>query len=303
MTVSTTNNKHIYEGNGIAVQWPYSFPLLSASHVKVYLTNGAGAVSEITSDFWVNTAEGYVKYPGYEPGTEPPLVDQPPVLPAGWKITLLREVPLTQEIDLVKSGSYMPEVLEGGYDRATMQIQQLAENIGRSVQLPVDAPAGAGDELLSMILNSAARAVSSAGSAAVSAGSAQSSQQSAASSAGAAQSDAAAANLSASIAQSSVAGLGSDSITSAPVTGEKTITATAASLFAGSSRLANRSKVTVRNDDQAIRIRVGPSGVTQQSGFPVEPGGFAEFLINRAQAVDIFAISEGAAVVAEVWES
>lgn len=111
------------------------------------------------------------------------------------------------------------------------------------------------------------------------------------------------AGLSASIAQSSVAGIGSDSITSNPVTGLKTITATAASLFAGSSRLANRSKVTVRNDDPAIRIRVGPSGVTQQGGFPVEPGGFAEFLINRAQAVEIFAISEGAAVVAEVWES
>lgn len=168
MTVSTTNNKHIYEGNGIAVQWPYSFPLLSASHVRVYLTNAAGAVSEITSDFWVNTAEGYVKYPGYEPGTEPPLVDQPPVLPAGWKITLLREVPLTQEIDLVKSGSYMPEVLEGGYDRATMQIQQLAENIGRSVQLPVDAPAGSGEALVTTIAGYAAAAASSAGNAATS---------------------------------------------------------------------------------------------------------------------------------------
>lgn len=111
------------------------------------------------------------------------------------------------------------------------------------------------------------------------------------------------AGLSASIAKNSVAGIGSDSITSNPVTGLKTITATAASLFAGSLRLANRSKVTVRNDDPAIRIRVGPSGVTQQSGFPVEPGGFAEFLINRAQAVEIFAISEGASVVAEVWES
>lgn len=301
MTVASTINKHTYDGNGLTTYWPYTFPLLDASHIRVYLTNAAGAVGEIASDFLVNTGEGYVKYPGYEPGAEP---SQPaPVLPSGWKITLLREVPLDQGIDLVKSGSYMPEVLEGGFDKATMQVQQLSERIGRSVQLPVDSPAGAGDELLSTILNSTAQAVQSAQDAAAAAGTAQASQLSAASSASSAREDADAANLAASIAQSTVAGIGSDSITSNPVTGLKTITATAASLFAGPSRLANRSKVTVRNDDPAIRIRVGPSGVTQQSGFPVEPGGFAEFLINRAQAVEIFAISEGAAVVAEVWES
>lgn len=111
------------------------------------------------------------------------------------------------------------------------------------------------------------------------------------------------AGLSASIAQSSVAGIGSDSIVSAPVVGEKTIIATAASVFAGSSRLSGRSKLTLRNDDQSIRIRVGPESVTQQSGMPIEPGGFVEFLINRAEAVEVFAISEGAAVRAEVWES
>ena len=111
------------------------------------------------------------------------------------------------------------------------------------------------------------------------------------------------AGLFASIARSSVAGIGSDSIVSAPVVGEKTITATAASVFAGSSRLSGRSKLTLRNDDQAIRIRVGPENVTQQSGMPIEPGGFVEFLINRAEAVEVFAISEGAAVRVEVWES
>lgn len=148
--------------------------------------------------------------------------------------------------------------------------------------------------------NQAELASSTALQSKVSAGvSAASASESSVSAASAAES----ATLSASIAQSSVSGFGSDSIVSAPVAGTKTVTATAASMFAGASRLSGRSKLTLRNDDPAIRIRVGPSGVSQQNGMPIEPGGFAEFLINRAAAVEIYAISEGAAVSVEVWES
>ena len=93
-----------------------------------------------------------------------------------------------------------------------------------------------------------------------------------------------------------------DTITVNPISGSKTITSIAASLFAGSLVLANRKKMVVRNEDPSNRFRVGPSGVTQQSGFPIEPGGTAEFTFDPTTAISIYAISEGAAIVAQVIE-
>ena len=94
-----------------------------------------------------------------------------------------------------------------------------------------------------------------------------------------------------------------DTITNTPVTGLKTVVATAAEVFAGSSVLTSRKQLSVRNDDPVNRIRVGPSGVTQQSGYPIEPGASAEFRFDAATAKAIYAISEGAAVQVEVWEA
>ena len=87
-----------------------------------------------------------------------------------------------------------------------------------------------------------------------------------------------------------------------PVTGTKTITATAAEVFAGASVLANRSRLVVKNEDPVLRIRVGRSTVTQQTGFPVEPGATVVFKFDPGVAVSIFAISEGASVPVSVWE-
>lgn len=165
MTVSSSINKHIYAGNGVATQFPYSFTLLDADHIKVYLTNASLVVSEITADFYVNEAEGYVEYPGYETGTAPPAEEQPPVLPTGWKITIVRDVPLTQEIDLVNSGSYAPEVLEGGYDYAMMAIQQLSEGLDRAAQLPIDSTPGSGSSAIADIIALATAASNSASNA------------------------------------------------------------------------------------------------------------------------------------------
>ena len=94
-----------------------------------------------------------------------------------------------------------------------------------------------------------------------------------------------------------------DTVTNIPATGLKTVVATAAEVFAGASVLASRKQLGIRNDDPVNRIRIGPSGVTQQSGFPVEPGGAVEFRFEAATARAIFAISEGAAVQVEVWEA
>ena len=92
------------------------------------------------------------------------------------------------------------------------------------------------------------------------------------------------------------------SVASAPTTGTKTVTATASEIFAGSSVKTSRRKLIIRNEDPALRMRVGPSSVNQQNGYPIEPGATLEIQFDPATAVAIYAISEGAALNAAVME-
>ena len=93
-----------------------------------------------------------------------------------------------------------------------------------------------------------------------------------------------------------------ESVTAAPVVGTKTVTATAAEIFAGAVVKANRRKLIIRNEDPALRLRIGPSSVTQQNGYPIEPGGTIEIQFDPATPVAIYAISEGAALSVAVVE-
>lgn len=93
-----------------------------------------------------------------------------------------------------------------------------------------------------------------------------------------------------------------ESVTAAPLTGVKTVTATAAEVFAGGSAKANRRMLAIRNDDPVLRCRIGKSDVTQQTGFPIEPGATVHIQFDPATAVAVYAISEGAALSISVLE-
>jgi len=91
-------------------------------------------------------------------------------------------------------------------------------------------------------------------------------------------------------------------IIATPVTGVATVTATAAEIFAGASRKASRRRMLIKNEETALRIRVGGSAVTQQNGFPIEPGSVLEIEFDPTVAVPIYAISEGFSAQASVME-
>ncbi|MDP4158372.1 MAG: hypothetical protein Q8911_01225 [Bacillota bacterium] len=88
----------------------------------------------------------------------------------------------------------------------------------------------------------------------------------------------------------------------APLTGLKTVTATAAEVFAGASAKANRRMLFIKNMDPVLRCKVGASGVSQQTGTSLEPGAAVEIKFDPGVYVPIYAISEGASIKVEVWE-
>ena len=78
------------------------------------------------------------------------------------------------------------------------------------------------------------------------------------------------------------------------VTGTKTITNTAAAVFAGSSVLANRVFVYVKNLDDCIAILI--------NGRIVEPGEEIKLKLKAAEAVTVMGQSTGRAVHVLVQE-
>jgi hypothetical protein len=87
-----------------------------------------------------------------------------------------------------------------------------------------------------------------------------------------------------------------------PVTGVKTVTATAAEIFAGTSRLAGRRRMILKNEDPVLRFRIGSSSVTQANGFPVEPLALVILDFDPTVDVPVYAISEGGNLKVAVME-
>lgn len=130
MTVSTQIVKHVYDGNGVSIYWPYTFQFLESDTIAVYLVSPAGVVTKLASDFTIDTDNSRVIYPSVESGLD--------ILPVDWKIVIARENPLTQELDLYRNSALDVESLEAAYDKAIMLLQELEEAVNRCVKYSID---------------------------------------------------------------------------------------------------------------------------------------------------------------------
>ena len=125
MTVQNTIVKNKYLGNGSTKVFPYTFALNpeDGDFVKVFVTNAAGVESE-TTDFAIDTEARTVTYPVR--ATEP--------LPNGCVIVLMRNLPITQELNLENQGPFFADDIEAEMDRIVMQVQQISETVERCVK-------------------------------------------------------------------------------------------------------------------------------------------------------------------------
>lgn len=170
MTVPTTTNKHIYEGNGSSVYWPYTFTLLQASDIKIYITKNGETEGPLESGYDVDIANNRVKYPGDGSGLD--------TLEADEYITVVRSVDLTQELNLTRQGPLDASTLEDQFDKQTMISQQLQETLDRCVKYGIEESPSATDTetYLSSIQTAKADAQSAASSASTAQGLAEDAQ-------------------------------------------------------------------------------------------------------------------------------
>ena len=129
VTVQKDVTKNIYIGNGATTTFPYTFecPSNHPEYIKVYLEKDDGS-TVVTADFLLDMDNRRIIYPSN--GTP---------LAAGRKIIIVRELPIQQLMNLVNNGPYFAEDVETSFDECVMMIQQLSENIQRSLKLSIGA--------------------------------------------------------------------------------------------------------------------------------------------------------------------
>ena len=133
--IAHVDNRITYNGNGNATEFAYQFKILNRTDIKVLLTDADGKEKLLTKDYYVDVEKSVVRYPGYAVGAEVPESERPAVLPAGWKLTIYREVPVTQETDL--PDQYPFNQVEAIGDKLTMIAQQLTDTTDRSLKIGV----------------------------------------------------------------------------------------------------------------------------------------------------------------------
>jgi hypothetical protein len=127
MTVQNTTVKDIYVGNGATTKFPITFQMTDhPEYIKVYIT-GDDNVAVETENFSVDLGAKTVTYPA---NGDP--------LPDGHKITIYRELPLYQLMNLVNQGPFFAENIELSFDDLTFMCQQLNEKMNRTLSTGVD---------------------------------------------------------------------------------------------------------------------------------------------------------------------
>lgn len=133
MTISTTSNKTVVQGNGLTNSFTYKFLVPNASEMFVYYTDAAGVSTLLNSSQYSvsglgNPNGGTVTYP---------LTGSP--IASGTSLTIIRILAYQQLTDLINQGGYYPEVVEAALDYLTMLTQQLSEAQNRALTLAVEA--------------------------------------------------------------------------------------------------------------------------------------------------------------------
>lgn len=126
---STTRKAGPFSGNGTTQSFPFTFKVFQASDLYVVLTdtNGTETVQTLTSQYSVSLNSNQDS----NPGGSVSMVTAPP---SGYLLTLGSQVQQTQGLVLTNTGGFYPTALNDEFDKITILIQQLQEQVTRSIK-------------------------------------------------------------------------------------------------------------------------------------------------------------------------
>lgn len=144
MTISSEVRKSgPYTGNGVTTAFDYEFKISDESHIEVILTtDGVEAV--------VDPGDYVVSGVGGASGGQVTFNTAPA---SGVLVTIILDIPFTQELDLQNQGAYYAEDVESAFDLAAQRDLQLQEQIDRSVKIPASSDSSNMDTLVEGVIN------------------------------------------------------------------------------------------------------------------------------------------------------
>ena len=148
MTVSSTSSRVIYLGNGSTTTFAFAFKVNQPADLAVVYTDAAGLDYTLSPLQYAATgfgidAGGSVTYP--LPGGSP--------IASRTKLTIYRDVAVTQPTSLSNQGAMWPQVIEAALDRLTYVAQKVTDSVSRALVIsPTDSAS------LSMLPNATQRA-------------------------------------------------------------------------------------------------------------------------------------------------
>lgn len=125
MTLMAASPRAAFLGDGTTRIFPLGIRIWSPADLKIYIRDAA-----LQSDMLQTLGLDYTLDVPVFPGTGTIQFSSAPS--TGSLITLLRDMALTQELDLATSGAFAAENIETQLDKLTAQIQTLRELIGRA---------------------------------------------------------------------------------------------------------------------------------------------------------------------------
>ena len=126
MTVTSTNQKVQFNGNGSTTVFAYNFKIFAQTDLSVILRSATGTetVQQLTTNYTVSGV-GAASGGNVTMGTAPP---------SGTTLTILRVQPNLQGLHLVPNDPFPAGSMEDALDKLTFMVQTHDEEIGRSIK-------------------------------------------------------------------------------------------------------------------------------------------------------------------------
>ncbi len=118
MTVFTSDNKQFFTPNGVTTQFFFSYRVLVASHIRVYLDEELVDPGDYTVSIDTDGVGGYIQFS---------------VAPTGTQGLIYRYVNYTQEAQLPNESDFQQRTVEDSLDKLTIECQQLQEQLNRAL--------------------------------------------------------------------------------------------------------------------------------------------------------------------------
>ena len=129
MTISSTTVKNSYSGNGTLDTFNYTFKIFTDSDLQVIIRDASATET-------VKTLNTHYTVTGAGSGSGGTIIFTAGNIPTATETVVIRRaLPQTQSIDYIANDPFPAESHEEGLDRSMMAIQQLQEEVDRSIKL------------------------------------------------------------------------------------------------------------------------------------------------------------------------